>query len=247
MAERYGFYVLLLPVWDRNNLLWCLGGDRMPLHRGTDYRPVWRALAEGLALGLTGRAMKYDQDRAAWKELLITYHPCREVETGLCSTFSYWTDEEAWISFIMLQSGHGLNVKNYDLVAAEYGRAQTMSVWYGEPAYEGMPTSWPVVGETSFHGAKSVRTRAFFSLLAGAFGYTYGHASVWCMVSEKDKNAVSRLSWYEVPPYRGHGADEAAPGFSGGIFSPGLRPLPTGPSGPRRSGGYGGTSRAGRV
>ena len=35
----------------RNNILWCLGGDRMPVCRGKDYRPVWRLLAEGLAEG----------------------------------------------------------------------------------------------------------------------------------------------------------------------------------------------------
>ena len=39
---------------NRANILWCLGGDRMPIHKGVDYKNVWRRMAEGLAKGLTG-------------------------------------------------------------------------------------------------------------------------------------------------------------------------------------------------
>ena len=53
---------------------------------------------------------------------MITYHSCHEMETGECSTMSYWTDEEAWISFIMLQSGHGLNIKNWEIVKPDRRR-----------------------------------------------------------------------------------------------------------------------------
>ncbi len=189
----------------RQNLLWCLGGDRMPIHKGVDYRTVWRALAEGLAKGLTGETLQYDRDHEKWKDLMITYHACHEAETGLCSTFSYWTDEEAWISFIMLQSGHGVGVKNYELVRQEYERARVMPVWDGEPAYEMMPTSWPVKDEDSYHGTRSVRLRAYNSLFAGAFGYTYGHASVWCMISEKERSELARLTWYEALHSEGAG------------------------------------------
>lgn len=182
----------------RKNLLLCLGGDRMPIHKGVDYRNVWRSMAEGLAKGLTGRDLKYNKDHEAWKELMITYHACHEAETGLCSTFSYWTDEEAWISFIMLQSGHGVSVKNYELIRQEYERANVMPVWDGEPAYEMMPTTWPIKDLDSFHSTRSVRTRAYCSLFAGAFGYTYGHASVWCMTSEKERNDISKYTWYEA-------------------------------------------------
>ena len=177
----------------------------MPIHKGVDYRNVWRALAEGLAKGLTGESLLYNRDHEKWKDLMITYHACHETETGLCSTFSYWTDEEAWISFIMLQSGHGVGVKNYELVRKEYERDRVMRVWDGEPAYEMMPTVWPVTDNDSFHGTRSVRIRAYCSLFAGAFGYTYGHASVWCMISEKDRNELSRYTWYEALHSEGAG------------------------------------------
>jgi hypothetical protein len=180
---------------DAGNIIWCLGGDRQPVHKGVDYKNVWRRLAEGLAKGITGRDLKYNEPSSVWKDLLITYHACHEMETGLCSTFSYWTDEDSWISFIMLQSGHGLKPKNYELVKHEYDRAVTMPVWDGEPAYEMMPTSWPVI--TSFHDDWIVRKRAYWSLFAGSFGHTYGHSSIWCMISEKERDFGRSLSWFE--------------------------------------------------
>jgi hypothetical protein len=188
---------------NKKHILWCLGGDRQPIHKGVDYRNVWRKMAEGLAKGITGDDLRYNQQHYKWKELLITYHACHEAETGECSTMSYWTDEEAWISFIMLQSGHGTEPKNYELVKKEYDRKVIMPVWDGEPAYEMMPTTWPVFSD--YHGALMVRKRAYWSLFAGSFGHTYGHASVWCSISEREKNDFTKLSWYEALKSEGAG------------------------------------------
>lgn len=196
---------------NRKNIIWCLGGDRQPIHLGEDFRDVWRRMAEGLAKGVLGKDLAYNDDREEWKELLITYHACHEMETGECSTMSYWTDEEAWIQFIMLQSGHGLMPGNYELVEKEYnrkekyGKGRTMPVWDGEPAYEMMPTSWPITPETGFHGSWMVRKRAYWALFAGAFGHTYGHANVWCSVSEQEKNEISSCTWYEALDSEGSG------------------------------------------
>jgi hypothetical protein len=186
---------------ERENIIWCLGGDRQPIHLGVDYKNVWRRMAEGLAKGITGKELKYNASVEEWKELTITYHACHEMETGECSTMSYWSDEEAWISFIMLQSGHGTIPKNYELVKKEYDRSIVMPVWDGEPAYEMMPTTWPVIKD--FHDDWIVRKRAYWSLFAGSFGHTYGHASVWCMISEKEKNKMSQYSWFEALEHPG--------------------------------------------
>lgn len=195
-AYRYGAWIGAR-YKDRDNILWCLGGDRQPIHKQKDdYRDVWRRMAEGLAFGVTGKKLTYNVEDPAWRELLITYHACHEMETGECSTMSYWTDEEAWIAFIMLQSGHGIIPKNYELVAKEYGRSEVMPVWDGEPAYEKMPTTWPVI--TDFHGSWMVRKRAYWSLLAGSFGHTYGHCSVWCSISQRETDAMCTDTWYEA-------------------------------------------------
>lgn len=177
----------------------------MPVHKGVDYRPVWRAMAEGIAFGVTGEHLSYDKEPEKWKKLLMTYHACHEKETGNCSSFSCFPEDEAWISFCMLQSGHGSDVKNYEYVAQEYGKSRVMPVWDGEPAYEAMPNEWPITDKTAFSGADVVRKRACFSLLAGAFGYTYGHSCTWCMISDKDRNRIARVTWFEALQSEGSG------------------------------------------
>ncbi|MBT1176452.1 DUF4038 domain-containing protein [Bifidobacterium callimiconis] len=184
---------------DRGNIIWCMGGDRMPVHKGIDYRPVWRSLAEGVAHGATGRRPHWNQADPVWRDIPMTYHPCHENETGLCSTMSYWTDDDRWISFVMLQSGHGADARNWQLVNHEYRRdadgGRVMPVWDGEPAYEEMPTSFPEF--TDFHDDWMVRRRAYWSLFAGAFGFTYGHCSVWSSIGERERDAMFRHTWYE--------------------------------------------------
>ncbi|WP_100407572.1 apiosidase-like domain-containing protein, partial [Bacillus solitudinis] len=175
---------------DRTNIIWGLGGDRQPIHLGVDYKDVWRSMAEGIAKGVLGKDLKHNDKDPNWEKLLMTYHPCHEQETGECSTMSYWTDDDVWISFIMIQSGHGLTPKNYDLVKTYYDTEQPMPVFDAEPAYEQMPTAFPVPGtQFEYHGGWMVRKRAYWSLFAGSFGHTYGHASVWCMISEKERDS----------------------------------------------------------
>ncbi|GAB3612923.1 apiosidase-like domain-containing protein [Humibacter ginsengisoli] len=181
---------------DRSNLIWCLGGDRHPVHKGVDYRGVWRRLAEGIAHGVTGENPRWNTSSPVWDRLLITYHTCFEQETGEFSTMSYWSDEDAWISFIALQSGHGRNVPSYATVRRERERERVLPVLDAEPAYERMPMSWP--GPSPLHGDWIVRMRAYWDLLAGAFGHTYGHASVWCMISEKERDDVLGATWFEA-------------------------------------------------
>ncbi|MGN6205686.1 apiosidase-like domain-containing protein [Humibacter sp.] len=195
----------------RTNLIWCLGGDRQPIHNGTDYCDVWRRLAEGIGHGVTGEDCRWNVPSAAWDRLLLTYHTCFEVETGEFSTMSYWTDEEAWISFIALQSGHGRETRSYAVVRKEYERERILPVLDAEPAYERMPMNWPQL--FPLHDDWIVRMRAYWNLLAGAFGHTYGHASVWCMISEKERNEVLSTSWFEALSHPGAGQMAILRGF----------------------------------
>lgn len=199
-AYEYGRYIGER-YRNRNHILWCLGGDRQPIHKGIDYKNVWRRMAEGLAKGILNKNLEYNKNPEIWEELLITYHPCFEAETGECSTMSYWDDSESWISYIMVQSGHGISVKNYQIIEKEYNRKKTMPVWDGEPAYEKMPTTWPVV--ETFHEDWIVRKRAYWSLFAGSFGHTYGHASMWCSISERERNHLTQYSWIEALDHEG--------------------------------------------
>ena len=180
----------------RKNIVWCLGGDRQPVHRGVDYRSVWRRMAEGLAEGVLGSPLPADAPREAWRRLPLAYHPSCE-DQNHCSSSTYWGDDERWLALTMLQSGHGPGVCSWKLVEAEDEQpGSARPVWDGEPAYEDMPTSWPPTGPR--HGAWMVRRRAYWSVLAGAFGVTYGHCSVWSSIAEKERNDMFHVDWFEA-------------------------------------------------
>ncbi len=185
----------------KKHIIWCLGGDRQPIHKGTDYRNLWRKMAEGLAEGVTGVQVAWNKPSQAWSELLITYHTCYEMETGEYSTMSYWTAEDAWISFIALQSGHGLKTQSFNVVQKEVQREPRKPVIDIEPAYERMPMNWPKF--FPLHGDSIVRNRAYWAIFSGAAGHTYGHASVWCSISEKETNEVLVATWFQALSHPG--------------------------------------------
>lgn len=178
------------------HVLWALGGDRHPVHRGVDYRPVWRRMAEGIASGALGRELRWNVPDPGWAELMMTYHAAYAVEDGKCSTTSWWTDEDAWISFNMLQSGHNSGVRSYARIAEDYGRTPVKPVFDGEPNYEEMPSGFSPTAP--LHGAWAVRRRAWWAMLAGAFGHTYGHACIWSMVDESRRNPHLPSTWREA-------------------------------------------------
>lgn len=176
----------------RTNLIWILGGDRHPVETKHDFRPVWRALAEGIARGITGQALKWDQPDPAWSSMLMTYHVPYTDNPEIYSS-SYWFHDDAWLSFNMLQSGHRAHVRSYSQIVFDYQRQPIKPVLDGEPNYEDMPYS-TVEGE-AYHDAWDVRKRAYWSVFAGACGHTYGHASIWCMLDPAPGEHPHILSW----------------------------------------------------
>lgn len=186
----------------RTNLLWCLGGDRHPIHKGCDYRQVWRKMAEGLAKGYLGKELHCDESAKEWEDMLLTYHTCYDMTSGRCSTWDDFTAGDQWISFTMLQSGHSETAKNFAVIEREYNRQPAYPVFDGEPAYEKMPKCWPPT-EDGLYDEAIVRKRAYWALFSGAFGHTYGHSSVWCMIAEKERSPFRPYSWYEALDQKG--------------------------------------------
>ena len=80
-------------------VIWILGGDWL----ATGTEDIWRSLAAGLAEGDGGSHLK-------------TYHPKSPRSS------SQWFQNDAWLDFNMIQSGHTTLNRNYDLVAADYDR-----------------------------------------------------------------------------------------------------------------------------
>lgn len=136
---------------DRPNVIWILGGDRPP---EPPYLPVWRAMAVGLAEGDGGRHLR-------------TYHP-----HGWHSS-SEWLHGEPWMDFHMIQSSHGgRDQDNGALVARDRALVPPKPTLDAEARYENHPINWnPELGR--FDDA-DVRQAAYWAVLAGACGHTYG-------------------------------------------------------------------------
>ncbi|EPX57642.1 hypothetical protein D187_004781 [Cystobacter fuscus DSM 2262] len=186
-AESRGIYTALLPTWGSHVLngtlntsnaqaygqflgsryagkpiIWVLGGDRSP----AGYEAVWRALAKGIALGVSGT-----EDYA---QLLMTYHP-----PG-AATSSTWFHNEPWLDFNMRQNGHCANTDVWNLNASDLALSPSKPVLDGEPLYE----QHPICFNAPTHGYSNdyeIRKYAYWDVFAGAFGHTYGHHSVWQM------------------------------------------------------------------
>lgn len=154
---------------DSPNIIWVLGGDR-PLHTSAHFA-VNRALAKGLRQGDGGSH-------------LITFHPCGGQSSSL------HVHEEEWLDFNMIQSGHHEWIHtNYLKVAADYAREPVKPTLDGEPCYEDHPIDFKTAN--GYYDQWDVRTAAYYAVFAGAFGHTYGHHSIWSMITEPNDYSIT--------------------------------------------------------
>lgn len=167
-AEAYGRW-LGRRLGDRANVIWCLGGDREVPDAAT--RAIWDALARGL------RA----EERLPH---LMAFHP----RGG--SSSSQWVDDAPWLDVRMLQSGHLRRAsRNWAMVLDDADRRPTRPVVDAEPCYENHPIWFdPTNG---WFDALDVRCAAWWAVLSGAAGHTYGCHDVWMMASDDFRPVAS--------------------------------------------------------
>lgn len=171
LGKRYG---------QRTNVFWILGGDGRPADDAD--KAVWRAMARGIALGATGR------ENYALPLAPMTYHPPGGTFRPPATSSGEFFHDEPWLAFNLIQSGHRLGNKNYERIREDYARRPVKPTLDGEPCYEEHPEmqdpSRPRF--TDWH----LRQRAYWSVFAGACGFTYGHNSVWRFYEVGDKGAA---------------------------------------------------------
>ncbi len=184
-------------------IIWILGGDR-----NIDSKEVfelWKAMAGGISKGDLGNH-------------LITYHPRGEKSSG------EWFQNEDWIDFNIYQSGHARHFNNvYDYATHDYLLTPVKPTIDGEPAYEDIPLQFwdycdwnnplrvpsEVLDENylikdaahfklGYFTDYDVRIHAWWNLLSGAAGYTYGNNAIWQMFKKKGGIAIPCLyDWRE--------------------------------------------------
>lgn len=166
---------------DRKNIIWIIGGDDTPLRGETNVLAVYRAMVEGIAKGATGEAPKWNEKHPAWDRLLMTFHPSGAKQS------STWFHNDAWLDFNMTQTGHATyeNRTSYTFIEADRRLQPFKPVVDGEPCYEDHPAwdQWKPVNRQQNDGTRfrdyEVRRAAYWSMLSGAAGHTYGHHAIW--------------------------------------------------------------------
>ncbi|GAB4418603.1 MAG: glycoside hydrolase family 140 protein [Bacteroidia bacterium] len=169
---------------DRSNIIWIMGGDRIP---ETDtHRAIIHAMAEGVRQGDGGTH-------------LMTFHPM-----GTRNSAEFFHDQP-WLSFNMVQSGHGSerDGANYTYQRENYARTPAKPTLDGEPRYEDHPAAWRPE-ELGWYDAADVRRAAYWGLLAGACGTTYGNHNIWQMWQPgRAPIAWARTSWRQALHHEG--------------------------------------------
>jgi len=170
-AEKYGKW-LGRRFRNQSNIIWILGGDRnpdKPIHL-----QIIRAMARGLRKGDGGRH-------------LMTYHP-----TGGKSS-SEWFHNDDWLDFNLMQTGHWRRHKKvYRMIEHDYNLQPTKPCLDGEPQYEDIPVQLSQLNER--FTAYDVREAAWWSVLSGACGHTYGNNNIWQMW----KSGRKKIPWMEA-------------------------------------------------
>lgn len=160
-AREYGRF--LGARYKDKPIIWILGGDRSLVN--AEERSVIDAMAAGLTEGDGGAHLK-------------TYHPRGP---GLSSIK---LNDATWLDFNMYQSSHSARDHDNGLYAEhDYELKPEKPTLDGENRYEALPVAFHFKGMSGLERFDDydVRQSAYWSILAGACGHTYGNNNIWQM------------------------------------------------------------------
>ncbi len=209
-AAKYGLFLAILPTWGdkfhqiwgkgpeiftesnarmygkwiaerykgHENILWMLGGDR-PL--GEQHRKIIDAMAAGI--------------READSVHLITFHP-----PGCANSTDFLADA-AYMDFHTSQTGHGIEqCYASDEVMRKMAAVSEKPFMDSEPRYEDHPACFnDKIGY--YWNADDVRQNAYWNVLAGTCGHTYGNHCIWSM--NREPSAYFPFAWQDALTHPG--------------------------------------------
>ena len=168
------------------SLIWILGGDHN-IHTEEE-REIIDSMAKGLREGDAGNH-------------LITFHPRGP---GLSSDYFHTTE---WLDFNMYQSSHAAHDHDNGLYAEnDYALDPPKPTLDGEPRYENIQVGFYFQGfnRQDRFDDYDVRQAAYWSILAGACGHTYGHSSVWQMFDQGRQPIIAAvMPWHTALDHPG--------------------------------------------
>jgi hypothetical protein len=167
-------------------LIWILGGDQNV--ETAEERAIIDAMAAGLREGDGGTH-------------LITFHPRGPGQSSLK------LQDAAWLDFHMTQSSHGARDHDTGLYAErDLALSPLRPTLDGEPRYETIPVGFYLRDHDRLErfDDDDVRQAAWWSVLAGACGHTYGDNNIWQMW-QPGRPAILHASvpWYDALDHPG--------------------------------------------
>ena len=167
-------------------LIWILGGDH------TVESEAERAVIDAMALGLR------EGDGGSH---LITFHPRGPGQS------SEALHTAPWLDFNMIQSSHGARDHDNGLfVEQDLSLNPLKPTVDGEPRYETIPVGFynADARQSDRLDDYDVRQAAYWALLAGACGHTYGNNNIWQMWAPGRKPLIGACTpWYEALDHPG--------------------------------------------
>jgi hypothetical protein len=172
-AEVFGKW--LGARYRNKQIVWVLGGDRN-LADEEDYAII-RNMAKGI--------------KSADANHLLTFHP-----TGGRSSFEYFAEDD-WLHFHMSQTGHRAGNPVYKWNEKAFALKNVRPHINGEPCYEDHPNEFKPV-EKGWMDDFDTRQAAYWSMLSGAAGHTYGNHNIWQFYTEKRKPVNNARTHWKI-------------------------------------------------
>ncbi len=180
-AEAYGYFFGQRYA-DQSNIIWILGGD---IRDQGARKPVWQAMAPGIAEGVTGAGEDYSR-------LMMTFHPDAYFYSSL-----YYHNEN-WLDFNMIQSAHFVDRDSWNSIENDYNLNPIKPCMDGESVYENITVDG---GRATDY---NIRKSNYWNLFAGAHGITYGHSGIWQMYAPGRSSVYGAITyWYDALDYPG--------------------------------------------
>lgn len=155
-------------------VVWVMGGDR-DIENPEDAEII-RSMARGIESGDGGKN-------------LISFHP-----QGGKSSSDFFPNED-WLDFHMSQTGHSSLSKNYQYNEKHRRLNPLKPHLDAEPRYEDHPNQFKPA-EFGWMDDFDARQTAYWSMLSGAFGHTYGNHNIWQMYAPGRKPVSwARTHW----------------------------------------------------
>ncbi|WP_370479497.1 glycoside hydrolase family 140 protein [Tamlana flava] len=219
VAKEEGLFLGMVPVWgspvsdgkvnleqakayanflaarfkERDNIIWLVGGDTY----GNENTEIWNAIGSIL--------------KANNPERLVTFHPRGRTDSS--DNFH----NENWLDFNMFQSGHrrydqddterNYGEDNYKFVQVDFNLKPTKPTLDGEPSYEGIPQGLHDTLQPLWND-NDVRRYAYWSVFAGAAGFTYGNNHIMQMHENHSKPEAYGSKTYWVKALDAPGATQ---------------------------------------